>query len=685
MGDTFEMDGDFRNSEVYVNSSVYRLEPKVVSAEQLHSANSRLEELPLNHIPDVSALPPSSRMPLAHNPIFVGRTADLQSLATILKGGASAAVGQVAAVTGMGGIGKTQLAVEFVHLFGTYFTGGCFWLNFADSDSIPAEIAASGGAGGLNLRPDFHHLPIIEQTSLVKAEWSSPLPRLLVFDNCEDEKLFAQWRPQTGACRVLATSRRPQWGLTLGITPLTLGVLSRTESVSLLRKHRPDLNENDAYLEAIAETLGDLPLALHLAGSFLGKYRHADFSQPQAYLAALHRSDLLDHDSMRSGGLSPTGHEQHVGRTFELSTERLDPENPIDALARSLLERAACFAPGEPIPRALLILTVQDIEGLTPQRIEDALTRLIDLGLLNPEDHGALHIHRLVCSFVKVQAWDYDTAQKAVEKALGLEATRLNDVGLPAPLLAWQVHLRHVTNIAADRGIEPGVYLLNSLGLHLNMIADFRNSYEVFNRAYIIAKEIYSSNGLVIARSLNNLGAVLLKLDRLTEAHEAFQKALDITRTTHGKIHPEVAISINNIGSVFMHLNDPFNARSRFRRALKINEEYYKQRKLDERQPAIAKDLSNLCAAECALGNFDSAYDAIMRALEIDNHCYEPGHINIGKCLNNLSNVLYHLGDVEGACSNLKKALSIFEEHLNAQHPSIHTAIYNLTKMKCPS
>jgi hypothetical protein len=147
-------------------------------------------------------------MPFRRNPLFVGRAADLQVLATALKGGETAAIGQTAAALGLGGIGKTQLAIEFVHRYGQFFAGGVFWLSFADPAAIPTEVSACGGPGALTLHPEFHTLPITDQVQLVQAAWQSPLPRLLVFDNCEDEALLAQWRPPQGGCRVLVTSRR---------------------------------------------------------------------------------------------------------------------------------------------------------------------------------------------------------------------------------------------------------------------------------------------------------------------------------------------------------------------------------------------------------------------------------------------------------------------------------------------
>lgn len=273
--------------------AVQYIPPRPVDPNTLAEARQRLARLPLDTIPEIASLPTGSRMPLSHNPLFVGREDDLRALAKMLKVGDTAAIGQIAVVTGLGGIGKTQLACEFVHRYGQYFVGGVFWLSFADASAVPDEIAACGSAGGINLRPDFSSLPLQDQVDLVLAAWQSEMPRLLVFDNCEEEELLQQWRPKSGSCCVLVTSRRAQWDAMLDVQMLPLGVLSREESIHLLGKHRPDLPADDADLDAIAAELGDLPLALHLAGSFLAKYRRVVTPAPSVTTGSMPLIQLM--------------------------------------------------------------------------------------------------------------------------------------------------------------------------------------------------------------------------------------------------------------------------------------------------------------------------------------------------------------------------------------------------------
>jgi hypothetical protein len=120
---------------------------------ELERARRRLEELPLGEVPDRAALLPGSVMPLRPNRHFVGREKQLKRIAANLKAGDATTISEVtvAASTGLGGVGKTQLASEFVHRYGRYFHS-VYWLSFAEPGGVPAEIASCGGTRGMNLR-----------------------------------------------------------------------------------------------------------------------------------------------------------------------------------------------------------------------------------------------------------------------------------------------------------------------------------------------------------------------------------------------------------------------------------------------------------------------------------------------------------------------------------------------------
>lgn len=355
--------GDVAGSDVYKVTVVQQpFVPRSVTAtpEELAEAVARLATLPTETVPEPQdTLPPNSQVTLRRNPQFVGRDADLLALARLLKGGQSVAVSQAqsAVASGLGGIGKTQLAIEFAYRYGRFFAG-VFLLSFAQPDAISTEFARLGGTGGLQLFTEAAGLQLDEQANLVRSRLACGLPYLLIFDNCDDPELVRAYHPG-GATRVLITSRNANWPKDLGVKRHALGVLSRDESIALVRQHRPDMSNQE--VDILAAELGDLPLALHLAGRFLaGPGRRL---QMERYLEELRSPRLFDRMPLRErDGALPTGHSRDVARSFALSYEQLDPQNAEDALALRLLARAAYLVPGEVVYADLLRATLEQPE-----------------------------------------------------------------------------------------------------------------------------------------------------------------------------------------------------------------------------------------------------------------------------------------------------------------------------------
>lgn len=157
-------------------------------------------------IPEVATIAPIARMPFHRNRLFVGRTDELQTIVMELTH-----PGATVAIVGIGGVGKTALAVETVYREGAAFPGGVFWLNFAEPELIAEQVIDCGRMGHLNLHEHFATLDAHEQLRLVLAAWRMPIPRLLVFDNCEDETLVHRWRPTSGG--VPRTHHQSPYGL----------------------------------------------------------------------------------------------------------------------------------------------------------------------------------------------------------------------------------------------------------------------------------------------------------------------------------------------------------------------------------------------------------------------------------------------------------------------------------------
>ncbi|GAB4212761.1 MAG: hypothetical protein OHK0022_49030 [Roseiflexaceae bacterium] len=630
----------------------------------LDAARALLDQLPLEEIPEPQTLPAPHRMPLHPNLHFVGRADELRKLAALLKTG-----GTVAITTGIGGMGKTQLAAELAHRYGHYFAGGVFWVSCADAASIPAEVAACGLLMGLPLDGKDQQT----QAQFTLAAWETDLPRLLIFDNCEDEALLRQWKPRTlNGARVLVTSRRAIWTTSLKVQTLPLDVLPRDDSVALLQQLAPDLEAHEAG--QIAEALGDLPLALFLSGRYLARYP----TPVEEYLARL-ASVQLKHQALQGRGVKdwPTDREPHVERAFALSFERLNPHDRTDILARALLARAGCFAPGEPFGRNWLEATITPEGDEEEQRLVriDAVERLLSLGLVESVGEDGLRLHRLLVAYAQSTLKD-DDALLVVQQVVSRMASQANETGRPSAMLPVLPHLRYLVQQSGEREDETVATLYNELGVSLNMVGAYGDALPLYERALSIWERVLGPDHPDTARSLNNLAELYRAQGEYERALPLYERALSIWERVLGPDHPDTAKSLNNLARLYWEQGEYEFALPLFEQTLAIRE-----RILGPDHPDTATSLNNLAELHRAQGEYERALPLYERALSIWEQVLGPDHPDTARSLNNLAVLYANQGEYGRALPLAEQAISIWEQVLGPDHPDTATSLNNLAEL----
>jgi DNA-binding SARP family transcriptional activator/Tfp pilus assembly protein PilF len=596
------------------------------------------------------SLPANAYMVYRRNDDFRGRRRTLLGLADLLlPGSGDAAQPRAVAVTGMAGVGKTQVAVEFAYRYGRFFPGGVYWLSFAQAGNVPGEVAAIGGEQGMSLYGDAAQMSLAERIGRVRRAWQHPIPRLLIFDNCEEEDLLAQWLPLTGGCRVLLTSRRARWSRNLPVSPWPLRPFNVSESEALLRQLAPHLLPQEAA--DLAAELGHLPLALHLAGSFLRRYRQIG---PARYLQQLHDTGPLQHPSLQGRGArhSPTGHALDVSRTFAVSLAQLDPDGEIDGAARRLLAAASCFAPNKPIPRPLLLDAVlserRDLEAIL--QAEDGLARLLALGFLQREEPDAVVIHRLVALFANESL---EAAGEAISVVVALLvdviAATLEQEGHLGTLPIASSHLRHVTNLALSGGRPGAVRLGRLLGRHLRDSGDYEGARDLLQQVLALSGLTHDVQDLAnawlgLARAQRSLGQDRASL-------ESAEQAERLLRGASPDALPLLVQALQRKGWALFMLG-------RAREAIAAAEEAIALSKDLGSRPGMISSLNLLGEVHAyLLEQYDLAAQYLRQALAMARK--ERNAFAEAALLSNLGEILERQGDLAGAFELFQQALAL--------------------------
>ena len=616
------------------------------------------------------ALPPGSHISYLRNAVFTGRTDELHRLAELLLPVDQTDAGRLtraAVVTGMGGLGKSQLSVEFAYRYGRFFPGGVYWLQFSDRESINEQVAAVGSERGMRLFSESDRLTLAKKVELVQHAWQEQIPRLLIFDNCADAMAAVDWLPVSGGCSVLLTSRQASWPKTLPVTTLPLATLSRSESVVFMQSLAEHLSGQEA--DMVAGEIGDWPLALHLAGSFLDRYQEID---PHMYVKQLRQQQLFHHTSLQGthARYSPTGHELNVAHTFALSFDQIDARNPLDGIALQILARVTALAPNEPVPVALLLHTGGSADNSRGDisRLKAGINRLVALGFLNVVDTEHVVMHRLLVLFARNRLAEGKLSAEAtsmIEETLlqHLELHR-SATGSLLTLPFSPAHLRHVTEHAIAREDSSAVQFATLMGEHLIAIAEYAEARVYLKQAEAVAERHFGEKSLALAGVATQLGTLFQEMGQYKDAEPYYLTSLAIYLEKLGENHLETAASLNNIGASHLRIGPYAAAQPYFERALTIRE-----RLLGTEHPLTLGVLNNLGVMHNFMGQPNQARFYFQKVLAVREQTLGPEHLLTATTLNNLGDLLSRNGEEAAGRPYLERAVAIRAQQLGKDHP----------------
>jgi CO dehydrogenase nickel-insertion accessory protein CooC1 len=384
-------------------------------------------------------IPPIWNVP-ARNADFTGRGAILEKLRDKLAGGGVAVV-VAQALYGLGGVGKTQLALEYAHRFMAGYDL-VWWVPSERADQISLALAELARKMGLQVGDNVSEAA---EAALEELRRDTSPHWLLIFDNADDPKQLEPYLP-TGAGHVLITSRNQGWSH--AAEPLEVDVFTRDESVTHLLRHVPALDPEDAY--QVAEALGHLPLAIEQAAAWL----------EQTGMPARAYIEQLVTESTRILALNqPSDYPMPVVATWNLSFDQL--RSPA---AVRLLQILAFCSPG-PISMDLLYSDEMNAsllpfdEALSEKLMLGRVIRDVSRFALIKVDQGSnsLQIHRLVQAVIRSQMTEEEQqeARHEVHKILVGARPRQGETDDPANWLTYEIIWPHLSPSDAEECDDP--------------------------------------------------------------------------------------------------------------------------------------------------------------------------------------------------------------------------------------
>jgi transcriptional regulator with XRE-family HTH domain len=578
--------------------------------QQSHTS-VRLRKRPVPDKPLSPATVPRIWNVPTRNADFTGRDATLERLHEELAGDGKAVV-LARALYGLGGVGKTQVALEYAHRFMADYDL-VWWIPAEQPQAISLALADLAVRLGFRAHENASEAAatVLEQLRRgVVGRW------LLIFDNAEDPDDLGPFMP-TGLGHILITSRNQAW--TRHAEPVEVDVFTAKESVSHLMRHVPGLSPDDAG--RVSAAVGQLPLAVEQASAWL-----AATGMP----ALSYVGWLETHASSALGESKPSDYASPVVTTWNLSFDRLSEHSP----AAVRLLQILAFASPEPISMNLLYSDeVNDLllpldETLSEKLMLGRVIRDISRFALIKVDQGSnsLQIHRLVQAVIRDQMTDEEQRETrhAVHKILIGARPRQGETDDPANWSTYDIIWPHLVPSRAEECEDPRTrQLLIDWVRYQWKCGEFDSALQLGYRLQSLWAQRLGPNHQQTLHLQFHIANVLRSRGRFTEARDVDTYVLERQRAVLGADHPHALTTAGGLGA-------DLRALGYFKEALESDQVTYESFKEQfggdtERTMAAAH---NLACSLRLVGDYSAAIRLDQETLDRQRRALPEGHPN---------------------------------------------------------
>jgi len=608
---------------------------------------------------------------------FVGRSQELEQVKRLLV-----PEGSRAYLTGMGGVGKSELAIQHAYYSFDLYRGGIVRLDARQGlDTMALQVVTF-------FRGVFPDLALPEDKSptdllpLCLSQWpesaNPPEPVLLILDDqrgdqggYEAERKLLEGLPPR--FRRLITQRQTA---PTNAQAIELPLLERGDSLGLLAlqageggTHRLKAEEQAA--DGLCSEVGDLPQALVLLGARLAE-------RPDL------RLEQLLADLQAKGAAAKALQQVHpeLGAKLGVVEALLISWEPLTDPAKSLLLLLSVMAPAL-IPWELVeACRLPELELEEGSAFGDQQAELLRTQFLERSGPGLYQLHPLVRQFLRLQSQEQPEVMSRWRKHLAAAVAGVCRERIPQTLTLEQVQaleafLPHIQLVAKQLAEELEddnlLWPITGLARVAEHQAAFAEALKWHQLALELSELRLGPNHPSTATALNYLGELLQATNRLAEAEPMYRRAMAIDEASYGNDHPDVARDLSNLASLLLATNRLAEAEPLMRRALAIDEASY-----GNDHPNVAIRLNNLAMLLQDTNRLAEAEPLMRRALAIDEASYSNDHPDVAIVLNNLAQLLQDTNRLAEAEPLMRRALAIVEASYGKEHPNLARDLNNL-------
>jgi Tfp pilus assembly protein PilF len=659
-------------------------------------------------------------VPYRDNSFFTDRDQTLAALYAAFNT-TTARQTQIVALNGLGGTGKTQVALAYIHHYAPHYQY-LLWLHASSYTIFSTEVSALVDQLALPHKEQNDE----QQNFMVIRNWlQRQTSWLLVLDAIDDMQLVNLVVPLNSGGHVLLTTRTQ----TIEIQARTLSIahMEIKDSILFLLRRARMLSAQDPSLQNVpAKTLrtattlvrkmGGLPLALDQAGAYLEETGCGLTAYLKLYSQDLTRIKLLSRRGQRA--------EIHPDSALVTITLAIDAVNKEHSTNLELLRLLAFLQP-DAIPTELLEQGANEVEQplqalmSNPLHLYEALADLHKFSLLSHcTDTTTLTIHRVVqdillstLTFEQQRQWasqvvgmvnyvfpdgHFDTWVECERFLLQAQhcATLIDTyqltLNVAPPLLqrlgfycyqracyseaaTYLTQALHLYEQIGQSDTAEAAQTINTLGRLQQRQAHYQEAESFYQRALTLREQLFGSQHSATAESLHNLAALYGEQGQYQQAEQLYLRVLALDNNTGNAATSETAKTLNNLGLVYYQQGAYTQAETTYQRALSIYE-----RSLAPDDPNLAYTFNGLGSIYKQREDYQQAAQYYQRALTIRKATLGDEHPETARSLNKLADIYESQQNYQQAQALYQQALSIAEHTLGSEHPDVALLLNNL-------